>query len=104
MEIVPVEERKIGFYSRYILVPKKDGGLHPILNLHHLNRALAKHSFKMVTLKQILSLVQPWDWFIFVDPYQVHEHGSLPSSFEWNTSSELPGRLTNYGSLNERAL
>lgn len=41
-------------YSRYILVPKKDGSLCPILDLRSLNRGLAKHSFKMITVKQIL--------------------------------------------------
>lgn len=54
-------------YSRYFLVPKKDGGLRPILDLRPLNRTLAKLSFKMITVKQILAHIQPRDCFILVD-------------------------------------
>ncbi len=34
IEMVPPHKRKSGFYSRYFIVPKKDGGLRPILDLH----------------------------------------------------------------------
>ncbi len=34
IEMVPPHERESGFYSQYFIVPKKDGGLHPILDLH----------------------------------------------------------------------
>ncbi len=33
IEVVPPNERESGFYSRYFIVPKKDGGLRPILDL-----------------------------------------------------------------------
>ncbi len=33
MEYVPHSNRETGFYSRYFIVPKKDGGLRPILDL-----------------------------------------------------------------------
>ncbi|KAI2644176.1 Protein P [Labeo rohita] len=55
VEKVPLADRESGFYSRYFLVSKKDGGLRPILDLRPLNRALSKRPFKMITLKQILS-------------------------------------------------
>ncbi len=32
-EVVPPLDRESGFYSRYFIVPKKDGGLRPILDL-----------------------------------------------------------------------
>ncbi len=37
IEELPPTRRKSGFYSRYFAVPKKDGGLHPILDLRRLN-------------------------------------------------------------------
>ena len=40
VEAVPSAGSESGFYSRYFLVPKKDGGLRPILDLRHLNKAL----------------------------------------------------------------
>lgn len=39
----PLPERDSGFYSHYFLVPKKDKGLHPILELRLLN--LSPQSF-----------------------------------------------------------
>ncbi len=34
IKVVPPHERESRFYSRYFIVPKKDGGLRPILDLH----------------------------------------------------------------------
>ncbi len=42
IEIVPPAQSESGFYSRYFFVPKKDGGLRPILDLRLLNHALMK--------------------------------------------------------------
>ncbi|XDV35164.1 hypothetical protein PO909_005166 [Leuciscus waleckii] len=56
-----------GFYSRYFLVPKKDGALRPILDLRHLNKALMRRPFKMITTRHILAQIRPGDWFISLD-------------------------------------
>ncbi len=56
-----------GFFSRYFLVPKKNRGLRPILDLRRLNYSLHRGKFRMLTLKSILSQVQERDWFIMVD-------------------------------------
>ncbi len=45
IEVVPPHDTESGFYSRYFIVPKKDGGLRPILDLRRLN-------FRMLTIKQ----------------------------------------------------
>ncbi|KAL0201521.1 hypothetical protein M9458_004708, partial [Cirrhinus mrigala] len=74
IEVVPPENMECGLYSRYFLVPKKDGGLRPILDLRPLNRALAKREFKMITVKQILAHIQPGDWFISVDLKDAYFH------------------------------
>ncbi len=52
--IVTPAQSESGFYSCYFLIPKKDGGLRPIIDLRLLNYALMKRSFRMITLKQIL--------------------------------------------------
>ncbi len=44
IEMVPPAQSELGFYSRYFLVPKKDGGLRPILDLRRLNHALNRSS------------------------------------------------------------
>ncbi len=47
--------------SWYFAVPKKDGVLRLILDLRHLNLALRLSKFKMLTVKSILSQIQPRD-------------------------------------------
>ncbi|KAL0165880.1 hypothetical protein M9458_037724, partial [Cirrhinus mrigala] len=47
IEVVPPHDRESGFYSRYFIVPKKDGGLRLILDLRVLNRSIMKLKFKM---------------------------------------------------------
>ncbi len=54
IEMVPPALSESGFYSRYFLVPKKDGGLRPILDLRRLNHALMRRPFRMITLKLVL--------------------------------------------------
>ncbi len=63
-----------GFYSRYFLVPKKDGGLRPILDLRRLNHALMRRLFRMITLKQILSQIRTEDWFCSLDLKDAYFH------------------------------
>ncbi len=38
IEVVPPAQGESGFYSRYLFVPNKDGGLRPILDLRLLNK------------------------------------------------------------------
>ncbi len=74
IEVVPPAQSESGFYSRYFLVPKKDGGLRPILELRLLNHALTKRLFWMITLKQILSQIRPGDWFMSLDLKDAYFH------------------------------
>ncbi len=57
IEEVPQSDIKQGFSSCYFLIPKRDGGLRPILNLRLLNLSLYKGKFKMLTLKTIMSQI-----------------------------------------------
>ncbi len=59
IEPVPPAERRQGFYSPYFIVPKKRGGLPPILDLRVLNRALHKLPFKMRTRMRIINASSP---------------------------------------------
>ncbi len=67
IEGVPQSEVERGFFSRYFLVPKRDGGLRPILDLRRLNFSLYKGKFKMLTMRTIMSQVQEGDWFVTID-------------------------------------
>ncbi len=48
-------------------MPKKGGGLRPILDLRVLNQTLHKLSFKMLKQKCIIRCIQLEDWFAVVD-------------------------------------
>nr|XP_055041699.1 uncharacterized protein LOC129429202 [Misgurnus anguillicaudatus] len=74
IERVPHSELESGFYSRYFVVPKKDGGLRPILDLRPINRALRKRAFKMITVRQILAQIRPGDWFASIDLKDAYFH------------------------------
>lgn len=62
-----VPELGHGYYSHYFVVPKKDGGLWPILDLCLLSAFLQKEEFKMLTLAQVLSTLNPGDWRVVLD-------------------------------------
>uniref|UniRef100_UPI003AAC7FDB uncharacterized protein n=1 Tax=Centroberyx gerrardi TaxID=166262 RepID=UPI003AAC7FDB len=69
-----MNETQGGFYSRYFVVPKKYGGLHPILDLRVLNKYLRRFTFKMLTLRQVMQSVRPGDWFTTVDLKDAYFH------------------------------
>lgn len=52
----------MGFYSRNFTVPKRDGGLQPIMDLQDLNRSVAYKCFRMTALQSILILLQQEMW------------------------------------------
>jgi hypothetical protein len=66
-----------GFYSTYFIVPKKSGGLRPILNLKIFNRCLRKVRFKMETLNTIASVVPPGCWMASIDLKDAYFHVSI---------------------------
>lgn len=48
VQTASMQQQLIGIYSRYVLVPKKEGsGLRPNLDLHALNKYLRRHEFGM---------------------------------------------------------
>ncbi|KAL0165643.1 hypothetical protein M9458_037487, partial [Cirrhinus mrigala] len=77
IEVVPPHERESGFYSRYFIVPKKDGGLRPILDLRLLNRSVKRLKFKMLTIKQVVTQIKSEDWFVTIDLKDAYFHVSI---------------------------
>ncbi len=74
---VPSAEMRQGFYSPYFIVPKKGGGLRPILDLRVLNRALHKLPFKMLTHRRMIKCIQPQDWFAAIDLKDAYFHVAI---------------------------
>ncbi|XP_041864797.1 uncharacterized protein LOC121654646 [Melanotaenia boesemani] len=74
IQLVPPEQSQSGFYSRYFLVPKKDGGLRPILDLRALNRYLRQYTFRMLTHAALIRCIRPGDWFVSIDLKDAYFH------------------------------
>ena len=56
-----------GFYSNLFLVPKKDGGQRPVINLKPLNQFIHAEHFKMEGIHTLRDIVKPGDWLGKVD-------------------------------------
>ncbi|KAJ1209615.1 hypothetical protein NDU88_004989 [Pleurodeles waltl] len=74
IELVPEQERGQGCYSRYFLIPKKDGRLRPIQDLRILNWFLKREKFQMLTLAQVLLALNKGDWMVSVDLQDAYFH------------------------------
>ncbi|KAI2666921.1 Transposon Ty3-I Gag-Pol polyprotein [Labeo rohita] len=79
IKVVPPHDRESGIYSQYFIVPKKDGGLCPILDLRLLNRSVMRLTFKMLTIKQVVSQIRSEDCFVTIDLKDAYFHVSILS-------------------------
>ncbi|XP_029441848.1 LOW QUALITY PROTEIN: uncharacterized protein LOC115081559 [Rhinatrema bivittatum] len=74
IEPVHSSDQLRGFYSIYFLVPKKDGGFRPILDLRRLNRYIKVLQFHMLRTVDVLQTITPGDWFTSVDLKDAYFH------------------------------
>ena len=56
-----------GFISRMFVIPKKGGGLRPIIDLRDLNKFIHWEHFKMEGIHLIKDLLQQGDWLVKID-------------------------------------
>ena len=77
IRVVPALETNKGWYSCYFVVPKKDGGRRPILDLRVLNKYLRTYKFKMLTLRQLLSAIRLGDWFTTINLTDAYFHVAI---------------------------
>ena len=64
---VEKDDHKAGFRSHYFLIPKRDGGLRPVLDLRGLNRYLRPLWCKMLTAPRVRQAINQGDWFATID-------------------------------------
>jgi hypothetical protein len=81
VELVPINQQGKGFYSTYFLVPKKDGGVRPILNLKPFNRFMARQKFKMETLPGVLSVLPQGAWIASLDLKDAYFHVPIAKEY-----------------------
>ncbi len=63
-----------GFFSVYFIIPKKDGGFRPILDLRDLNKTLKYLPFRMLRTSDVLRAIEPQDWMVKVDLKDAYFH------------------------------
>ena len=72
--LTPLDQVRSGYYSIYLLVPQKDCGLRPILNLKYFNLNVCKTSFKMKTLQSIVAVMRLQQVMASMDLKDVYFH------------------------------
>ena len=63
-----------GFYSRLLLVPKKNGKLRPVIDLSLLNHYIHKQHFRMETVKSVRQSIMYSDWAVSIDLTDAYLH------------------------------
>ncbi|KAF0039330.1 hypothetical protein F2P81_007565 [Scophthalmus maximus] len=71
---VPSGQECKGYYSRYFLVPKKTGGMRPILDPSLFNKSIMRRPFHMLTISHVLECVRSGDWFASIDLKDAYFH------------------------------
>ena len=69
-----IQEQLAGFYSKYFIIPKKDGGLRPILDLRQLNAFLKVLPFRMLTTQETLVSIEGGEWFTSLNLKDAYFH------------------------------
>jgi hypothetical protein len=90
IEEIPLTQLIPGFYSRLFLIPKKTGGMRPVIDLSILNRYISVPHFKMETTRSIRACILPGVLTTKLDLSDVYFH--IPISlasrkflrFVWN--------------------
>ncbi|KAI5103666.1 hypothetical protein C0J45_7247 [Silurus meridionalis] len=72
-----VKSATLQLYSRYFLVLKKGGSLHPILDLRVLNKHLRKYNFRMLSHGSLIRSIKQNDWFCSIDLSDAFFHISI---------------------------
>lgn len=81
IELVPPSALDPGFYSRIFLVPKKTGGMRPVIDLSVLNTFLVVPHFKMETNRSIRASILPGMWTTSLDLADAYFHCPIAPSF-----------------------
>jgi hypothetical protein len=81
IEEVPLSPPPLSYISPIFLIPKKDGGMRPILNLKKLNAShLDTPYFRMETVEDVGHALQPGDWARSIDLWDDYFHVPLHPS------------------------
>ena len=100
IEEVPLSPPPPSFISNLFLVPKKSGGMRPILNLKRLNAAhLDTPYFRMETVGDVRHAIRPGDWASSIDLQDAYFHILIHPSARKYMRFGWRGRLFQFRAL-----
>lgn len=67
----------MGFYSVYLLIPKKKGRWRSVLNLWYLNHFIHKLKLHVATLAVMIPSLENGMWFIVLDMKNAYFHTTI---------------------------
>ncbi|VDI11592.1 Hypothetical predicted protein [Mytilus galloprovincialis] len=82
IEHVPVGQENLGYYDTVFVVPKRQGGLRPILNLKPHNQIVVPHHFKMETLRSIMKALKKGDYAVTLDLADAYFHIPIHTDYK----------------------
>jgi hypothetical protein len=105
IEEVPLSPPPPCYISHFFLIPKKSGGMHPILNLKKLNAAhLDTPYFRMETMEDVRHTLRLGDWAASIDLRDTYFHIPLHHSTRKYMCFGWKGRLFRFWVLPFRLL
>ena len=97
--ISEVENIEGGFYSNLFLVPKKDGGQRPVINLKALNGFVQPQHFKMEGIHTLKDLIKLGDWLAKVDLKDAYFAVPIHKAHEQYLRFSFQGKLYQFNCL-----
>ena len=93
-------DHQAGFFSHYFLIPKRDRGLRPVLDLRGLNQYLRPLWCRMRTVPRERQAINQGDWFATVDLKDAYLERALvlPSVPIWGQNLQVYGPPLRYHS------
>jgi hypothetical protein len=99
IEQVPTSSLGPGFYSRLFLVPKKKGGMRPVIDLSILNTYLVVPHFKMETNRSIRASMLPGMWSTSLDLTDAYFHCLISVAFRKYLRFEWDNKVFQFRAL-----
>jgi hypothetical protein len=97
VEEVPVSSIDPGFYSRLLIVPKKTGGMRPVIDLSILHTCLVVLHFKMETNRSIRASILPGMWTTSLDLSDAYFHIPICHSYRRYLRFAWDNRVYQFG-------
>ncbi len=73
----PSSRQRVQVLQPSFIIPKKDVGLCPILDLRHLNGSVMRLKFRMIFIEHVVSQTRSEDWFVTINLKDAYFHISI---------------------------